>query len=203
MTWLDISVAVLTMLVGATLQGSVGFGMGLLASPILILIDPRFVPAPILLATLVLTTFMTWRERHAVDTSGLRWAIVGRVFGTTAAATVLAVLPQDRLSILFGSLVLLAVLMSVSGLRFRPERSVLIVAGALSGDHGDHRVDRWPPDGARVSGLGRRPAPGHDVELLLGGDDDVARCAPAGRSIRALRGVAHDALAAQHDDGGI
>ena len=145
MTWIDLSVAVLTMLIGATLQGSVGFGMGLLASPILILIDPRFVPAPILLATLVLTTFMTWRERHAVDTDGLRWAVVGRVLGTTAAATVLAVLPQDRMSIVFGSLVLLAVLMSVSGLRFRPARSVLMVAGALSGIMGTIASIGGPP----------------------------------------------------------
>ena len=45
--------------------------MGLFASPILILIDERFVPAPILLATWVLTTFLILRERHAIDTQGL------------------------------------------------------------------------------------------------------------------------------------
>ena len=28
--------------VGATLQGAIGFGMGLLAAPLLILLDPRF-----------------------------------------------------------------------------------------------------------------------------------------------------------------
>ena len=58
MTWPDILIASATVFVGSTLQGSVGFGLGLLASPILILIDARFVPAPILLSTLVLTTAM-------------------------------------------------------------------------------------------------------------------------------------------------
>ena len=64
------------MVVGSTLQGSVGFGMGLLASPILVLIDQRFVPAPLLLSILCLTTLLTLRERRAIDVMGLRWAVV-------------------------------------------------------------------------------------------------------------------------------
>lgn len=133
------------MCVGALLQGSVGFGMGLLGSPILILIDPRFVPAPVLLSTLILTTFLVWRERHAVDTHGLRWAVVGRVAGTLVAATALSVLPQGRMAIVFGGLVLLAVVMSLSGVRFSPVRPVLMVAGALSGIMGTIASIGGPP----------------------------------------------------------
>ena len=84
------------MFVGSTVQGSIGFGMGLLASPILILIDERFVPAPILLSSWVLTTFLVLRERQAIDLVGLRWAVAGRVAGTSVAGVVLAVLPTDR-----------------------------------------------------------------------------------------------------------
>jgi uncharacterized membrane protein YfcA len=46
---------------------------------------------------------------------------------------VLAVLPRDWTATVCAGLVLVAVLMSVSGLRFRPVWSVLVVAGALSG----------------------------------------------------------------------
>ena len=93
MSWFDIAAASATVLVGSILQGSVGFGMGLLASPILMLVDPRFVPAPILLSTMVLTALLTYRERHAIDLAGLRWALAGRIVGTTVAGTVLLALP--------------------------------------------------------------------------------------------------------------
>ena len=106
--------------------------MGLFASPILILIDERFVPAPILLATWVLTTFLILRERHAIDIQGLRWAVTGRLLGTVLAAMILASLPVDLMGLVFGGLVLLGVAMSGSNLRLEPRREVLLSAGVLS-----------------------------------------------------------------------
>ena len=145
MTWLDVLIASLIALVGSTLQSSIGFGMGLLGSPVLILIDPRFVPGPILLSTLVLTTLLTWRESHAIDLRGLRWAIAGRVAGTAGAGTLLAVLPASRMAIVFGGLVLLGVGMSVSGLRLRVRPRALMGAGALSGIMGTIAAVGGPP----------------------------------------------------------
>ena len=106
--------------------------MGLLASPILILIDERFVPAPILLSSWVLTTCLVLRERQAIDLVGLRWAVAGRVAGTFVAGIVLAVLPTDRVTIVFGGLVLVGVAMSVSGLQLTAQRWTLVGAGTLS-----------------------------------------------------------------------
>ena len=145
MSYFEIALCSLTVFIGATLQGSVGFGMGLFASPILILIDERFVPAPILLSTWVLTTFLILREHHAIDVRGLRWAVLGRVAGTVVAGTVLALLPRDRMSLAFGALVLLGVAMSVSGLRLRPRRSVLVGAGAMSAIMGTIASIGGPP----------------------------------------------------------
>ena len=119
--------------------------MGLFASPILILIDERFVPAPILLSTWVLTTFLILRERHAVDVRGLRWAVVGRAVGTVVAGTMLTLLPRERMPLVFGFLVLLGVAMSLSGLRFRPRRSVLLGAGAMSAVMGTIASIGGPP----------------------------------------------------------
>jgi len=119
--------------------------MGILASPILALIDPRLVPAPVLLSTLVLTSLLAIRDRHAIDFGGLRWAVTGRVMGTFVAATVLVSLPEDRMVFLFGSLVLLGVGMSVSGLRVLPFRSSLLIAGALSGLMGTVASIGGPP----------------------------------------------------------
>ena len=129
----EILTVVLTVLFGATLQGSVGFGMGLLASPILILIDPRFVPGPILLSTTVLTVLLVYRERTAIDFHGIQWAMVGRFVGTVLASAILLVVSAEQLVLLIGVFILSAVGMSLSGFRFDPIRPVLVVAGMLSG----------------------------------------------------------------------
>ena len=129
----EILTVVLTVLFGATLQGSVGFGMGLIASPILILIDPRFVPGPILLSTTVLTVLLVYRERTAIDFHGIQWAMVGRLIGTVLASAILLVVSADQLVLLIGVFILSAVGMSLSGFRFDPIRPVLVVAGMLSG----------------------------------------------------------------------
>ena len=145
MSWTEIAVVSVTVLVGSTMQGSIGFGMGLLASPILMLVDPRFVPAPVLLATLFLTSLLVVRERRGIDFSGLGWAVAGRFIGTGLAVTVLVALPEDRMTLLFGGLVLLGVGLSLSGLRLTPIRRVLVGAGALSGVMGTVASIGGPP----------------------------------------------------------
>ena len=144
-SWLEIALIGLIVLIGSTLQGSVGFGMGLLASPLLILIDTRFVPGPILLSTLVLVSLLTFRERHAIDLHGIGWAMVGRAGGTAAAGLLLVALPGDRLVLLVGILVLLGVGMSVSRLRLAPVRPVLVAAGLISGVLGTIASIGGPP----------------------------------------------------------
>ena len=46
---------------GALIQGTIGFGLGLFAAPLLILIDPRLVPGPILVSSAVLTVLLARR----------------------------------------------------------------------------------------------------------------------------------------------
>ena len=160
MSLFDILLAMLCSAVGFTLQGAVGFGMGMLASPILILIDTRLVPGPVLASTMVFTAALTVRERRAIDIGGLRWAVVGRAAGTIPAAALLAVLPAEQLSLLFGGVVLLGVALSVSGLHPKPRPVSLLAGGALSGIMGTIAAIGGPPmallyqhaPGARVRG---------------------------------------------------
>jgi uncharacterized membrane protein YfcA len=125
--------AALVIFAGATLQGSVGFGIGLIASPLLALIDPGLVPGPILLTGSLLSLLVWIRERHAMDVAGLKWGLVGRLVGTAVAALVLASIPRTEMSVLLGALILLAVLLSISGLSLRPTLWALLGAGTLSG----------------------------------------------------------------------
>ncbi len=131
--------------VGFTLQGAVGFGMGILGSPLLILIDGRMVPGPILASTMLFTVLLIRREHRAIDLVGVRWAVAGRLVGTVPAAAALAVLPSDRLRLVFGIIVLLAVAISVSGLAVAPRPAALLAAGVLSGIMGTMASIGGPP----------------------------------------------------------
>ncbi len=51
----EIFFAILIVVIGSILQGSIGFGLGPFSVPLLLLIDPVFVPGPLLLSALVLT----------------------------------------------------------------------------------------------------------------------------------------------------
>ena len=156
----DIAVVMFCSGAGFTLQGAVGFGMGMLSSPIFILIDPKLVPGPVLASTMLFTMALTVRERRAIDLSGLRWAVIGRIAGTFPAAALLVVLPADKLSLLFGGIVLLAVALSVSGLYVAPRPLSLLTAGVVSGIMGTVAAIGGPPlallyqrsSGARVRG---------------------------------------------------
>lgn len=118
---------------GALLQGSIGFGLGLIASPLLLLVDARLVPAPLLLSSGLLTILLTHRERRDVLTADLKWSLGGRVLGTGAALVILSLLSPERLGVVLGTLVLLGVALSVSGWHLPPVPRILVGAGLLSG----------------------------------------------------------------------
>lgn len=120
-------------MVGATLHGSVGFGIGALAAPFLMLIDPGLVPGPLLFAAIGLTVLLARRERSSIDFTGMSWAVAGRVPGTVLGAAALALVPSGQMSLMFGAVVLLAVGMSAFGLRVRRTNWSLLGAGAMSG----------------------------------------------------------------------
>jgi uncharacterized membrane protein YfcA len=146
--------------VGATLQGSIGFGLGMFSVPLLVLIDPAYVPGPLLLSSIVLTVLVTHRERAAIRFGDLKWAVGGRVLGIGIALVALTVVPADRIAVLFGTLVIGAVLLSASGLRVTVRPNTLFGAGILSGFMGTSVSIGGPPmallyqreSGARLRG---------------------------------------------------
>jgi uncharacterized protein len=118
---------------GSILQGAVGFGVGMLSAPLLVLIDPMLVPGPLLSAALVLTMLIAFRERRAIDFHGVGWALVGRVPGAIVGAAVVAMVPPRQTSIVVGAMVFIAVGIIASGASIPRTRRALLGAGGLSG----------------------------------------------------------------------
>ncbi len=129
---LTLAVATLVVAVACAIHGAVGFGVNLLAVPVLAVLDPVFVPGPAVAAGLVLSLLMVVREPASVDPQ-LGWAVVGLVPGNALALLLLAAVPSSELAVPTGILVLLAVVLSAVRLDLTPSRVSLAVAGTASG----------------------------------------------------------------------
>jgi uncharacterized membrane protein YfcA len=148
MSHFDPTVLVLASLatgLGAAIQGAVGFGMALIAAPLLVLLDPRLVPGPIQLATFVFSLLTSRRELMHIHGRGVTIALVGRIPGIVLGAYVLAKLSDEALSRCFAVIVLLAVLITLLGTRWRPTTPALLGAGFLSGVMGTVSSIGGPP----------------------------------------------------------
>ncbi len=142
---LEVTIALVAVVAGACLQGSLGFGLGLLAAPVLVLIDTRLVPGPLLCMGLPLAVLVAWRERSSLDFGGIRWAVVGRVPGTVLGSIAVVVLAERWIAALFAGSVLTAVALSVFGLSVEPTRRNLLGAGLISGMMGTATSVGGPP----------------------------------------------------------
>ncbi|MEE2769398.1 MAG: sulfite exporter TauE/SafE family protein [Actinomycetota bacterium] len=133
MTAVEIIAGGLVYAVGCTIQGVAGFGANLFAVPILALINPEFVPGPVLMVNPLLSALLTWRERGHADRQGLRWSLVGRMPGIAIGVLALGAVTEERLGVLFGVLLLLAVALRLVGIKPPRTPGTLASAGCLSG----------------------------------------------------------------------
>ena len=121
------------LIVGACLQSVIGFGLGLLCAPVLFLIEPDLVPAPMILNALLITTLLSVKHRGEIDTQQTSFAILGGTAGVLVAGSVLLFLGEHHYQLIFGISILIAVALSVVG--FKPKISIVsnLIASMLSG----------------------------------------------------------------------
>jgi uncharacterized membrane protein YfcA len=137
--------SILAVYVGSTVQASVGVGLGMLASPVLALADPDFIPATIVICVVPLTVTIAWGERSHIDVRGFLLTVGGRFPGVVVGALVAAALTDDVLALLVAGSVLLAVAVSVTAKRFQPTDPALVGAGVASGFTGTTTGVGGPP----------------------------------------------------------
>lgn len=142
---LQILLANLALLAGACLQGVAGYGIGTLAAPLLFLISPVLVPAPLVLNAVVLTVFMLLRNRAALQLREVRFAIGGGAGGTVLAWVTLILISPKGFELMFGVLILIGVLLSAGGLRPALNGRNSILAGAASTYMGTLTAVGGPP----------------------------------------------------------
>ncbi|MEA5445139.1 sulfite exporter TauE/SafE family protein [Gammaproteobacteria bacterium AB-CW1] len=105
--------ACLVVVVGATVQGSIGFGVALLGAPLLFLVNPLLVPAPVIIIGMILPALILLRDWRAVAVADVAWTLPGKALGAAVAGMILGIVSDQLLGLLFGVLVLLGVALSL------------------------------------------------------------------------------------------
>lgn len=172
----------LVVALGALVQGTVGYGMSLVAAPLLALVDPGLVPVPLILLGAGHSVLAAVREWRHADWRGVGWAMLGRLPGTGLGVLAVVMLSQRMFSLLLGTCVLACVVLSLLTWRPRPRPHSLMIAGLASGAGGTAAGVGGPPiallyqnaTGPQVRGT-------IAVYFLLGSVMSIAALAAAGK----------------------
>lgn len=130
---------------GCFVQSLVGFGMAIVAAPLLLVLDASLVPTTVTIIGLVLSSINTWQYRKSLSFKGLGWAYIGRVPGTVLAGVLMLYITVNTLEIFMGVAVLSAVVVSLGNFTVKADNKNMFLAGLLSGVMGTSTSIGGPP----------------------------------------------------------
>lgn len=144
-TPLDLGVIVTALLVGAVVQSVVGLGLGLVAAPVVTLVEPSVMPELMLWLAVAMPLVTLAGEREDIDWHGLTWAFPPRLVGTVGGVAVVVAAPDRLIGVAVGIMVLAAVLLTWRTVHIPVTRPTLVTAGLVSGVTGTSTSIGGPP----------------------------------------------------------
>ncbi|GAA4902229.1 sulfite exporter TauE/SafE family protein [Ferrimonas pelagia] len=118
---------------GAIVQSAVGFGLAVVVAPLLYLIDPAWVPGPIIMMGLLISLFTLRRIGIRLEMGILTPALIGRIPGGILGTWLLVVASTQWLGLGIGIIVLSAVFLTLAKWRVPLTNANLFGAGFVSG----------------------------------------------------------------------
>lgn len=131
--------------ISAAVQGVLGFGFAVIASPIIVQINPSLIPQLLSLLGLPLALRVFFREKSKVNWQPVKFLIIGRIVGGPVGLYFLTTLDPKPLSISVGLIVLSAGLGSFFGWNVKRNPKNSFIAGTLSGIFGMIAAIGGPP----------------------------------------------------------
>ena len=141
----DIILVNLIMVVGACVQSVIGYGLGLICAPLVFLINPEYVPIPMIMNSFILCVLQVIKAHKTLRINEVGWAVVGNMSGILLAVIVMLFISSTDFSLIFGLLILTAVLISFNGYHPVINRSSSLIAGFASGVMGVFTSVGGPP----------------------------------------------------------
>jgi uncharacterized protein len=144
--------AALAVAAGAFVQTTVGFGLAIVAAPILFYLDPHYVPAPITIAALVNCVFTSIYYRAHLSMNVLWVAMLARIPGSIAGAYLLLVISEQQLALLMAAIICFGMWINYHRLPVAANARNLGIAGFLSGVMGTSTSIGGPPMAVLMQG---------------------------------------------------
>ncbi|MFC4009637.1 sulfite exporter TauE/SafE family protein [Nonomuraea purpurea] len=135
----------LAVFVGAIVQGGVGFGLALVAAPVLTMLAPDLMPGAIQVANLTLPLFTLAMEWRKVDWRGVGFAVLGRLPGSAIGAVIIVYFSVYTRGVFVAVMVLIAVVLTAKALSVPRNGATLASAGFVSGITGTATGIGGPP----------------------------------------------------------
>ncbi len=132
MTTGEIVLILLFAAAGATVQGSVGIGFGLVAAPGLVAIDPAFAPGPVLLIGQVVGLRHLLAEWRDIDRNALKHGLLGVPIGVGLGIALLQAVDQRTMALLVGGTTVIGTLILLTGVRVSRNTRSDVSAGVLA-----------------------------------------------------------------------
>lgn len=133
LSWTQYLVVGVSIAFGAFAQGTIGFGISLVAAPIVGLTAPEMLPAAMILVASPLSMTIAVQGRRHIDWRGVRWTTLGRLPGTLLGALVVTAVSARTLSVVVGVAVLIAAAATLVGNDHRMTPRLSLAAGAAAG----------------------------------------------------------------------
>lgn len=130
---------------GALVQGTIGFGLNVIAAPVAAIVHPEALPSAMIIMSLPMSAGSAFRERAHIDREGVLWATLGRLPGVVLGGFIVSRLEPEALAAWIGGVVVVASLMSVSALRVPVTARSSAVVGAIAGVMGTTSSVGGPP----------------------------------------------------------
>lgn len=130
---------------GCAIQTALGFGMALIAAPIIVIFKPEWVPVILTIVALVLSLQNSWGQRSGLELKKISPAMISRIPGTILGAWILTLLPMQLLQVCVAGMVFIAIFVTAYAKPFPANVTNLTVAGFLSGLAGTTTSIGGPP----------------------------------------------------------
>ena len=140
-----VAVVAVTLVVGAAVQGLVGLGLGLVAAPVTMLLEPALMPELLLWLAMLFPLVTLTREHDDIDWRGLAWSVSARIPGTAVGVFLLTIISERALGVAVALMVLVSVGTTAKALVVPVNRSSLVTAGFASGITGTATSIGGPP----------------------------------------------------------
>jgi uncharacterized membrane protein YfcA len=135
----------LALLLGAAVQSLVGLGLGLVAAPVITMVEPELMPEVMLWLACTYPVVTLAAEREDIHWAGLGWSLPTRLIGTALGVAAVATFSTRVLGLAVAVMVLLAVLVTWLALSPPITRGSLMTAGLVSGFSGTATSIGGPP----------------------------------------------------------